>query len=123
MPEPRQVSFRSQQDFRSQLIGSLLAMGKDSEIYPKRRILQISQEADLVPIESYKQVRLSKNGRCVCYKGLRFTDRPKKRITLAQIGANQGRKSLTHYTFFGYKQYDIHLYKERSCFSIFHRGR
>jgi hypothetical protein len=42
VPEPRQVSFRSQQDFRSQLIGSLLAIGKDSEICPKRRISQIS---------------------------------------------------------------------------------
>jgi len=103
VPEPRQVSFRSQQDFRSQLIGSLLAMGKDSEICPKRRISQISQGADLVPVESHEQVRLSKNGRCVCCKGLRFTDRPKKRIALAQIGANQGRESLTHYTFFGYK--------------------
>jgi hypothetical protein len=123
VPEPRQVSFRSQQDFRSQLIGSLLAMGKDSEICPKRRISQISQGADLVPVESHEQVRLSKNGRCVCCKGLRFTDRPKKRIALAQIGANQGRESLTHYTFFGCKQCDVHLCKERSCFSVFHRGR
>jgi hypothetical protein len=63
-------------------------MGKDSEICLKRRILQISQGADLVPVESYEQVRLSKNRRCVYYKGLRFTDRPKKRIVLAQIGAN-----------------------------------
>jgi len=63
-------------------------MGKDSEICPKRRISQISQGANLVPVELHEQVRLSKNGRCVCYKGLRFTDRPKKRIALAQIGAN-----------------------------------
>jgi hypothetical protein len=51
IPEPRQVSFRSQQDFRSQLIGSLLAIGKDSKICPKRRISQISQGANLVPVE------------------------------------------------------------------------
>ena len=49
MPEPRQVSFRSQQDFRRQLISALITKGRDSEICPKRRILQISQEAK-VPI-------------------------------------------------------------------------
>jgi hypothetical protein len=37
-------------------------------------------------------------------KGLRFTDRPKKRVALAHIGANQGRGSSIHYTFFGCKQ-------------------
>jgi hypothetical protein len=76
-----------------------------------------------VPVKSYEQVRLSKNRRYMYYKGLRFTDRPKKRIILAQIRANQGRESLTYYTFFGYKQCDIHLYKEYSCFCIFYRGR
>jgi hypothetical protein len=28
MPKPREINFRSQQDFRIKLIGSLLAMGK-----------------------------------------------------------------------------------------------
>jgi len=117
VPEPRQISFRSQQDFRRQLIGSLLAMGRDSEICPKRRISQISQGANLVPVQAHEQVRLSKNGRW------RFTDRPKKRVALAQIRASQGRESSTHYTFFGCKQCDVHLRKERGCFSVFHRER
>ena len=117
------MSFRSQQDFRTQLIGSLLVMGRDSDACLKRRISKISQGADLVPLGAHEQVKLSKNGRCVCCKGLRFTDRPKKRVALAQIGANQGRGSSTHYTFFGCKQCDVHLCKERSCFSVFHRGR
>jgi hypothetical protein len=56
-------------------------------------------------------VKLSKNRKYMYYKGLRFTDRPKKQVALAQIRANQGRESLTHYTFFGYKQYDVCLCK------------
>jgi hypothetical protein len=50
VPEPRQINFRSQQDFRRQLVGALLAMGKDSDISPKRRISRISQGADQVPV-------------------------------------------------------------------------
>jgi hypothetical protein len=46
VPEPREVSFRSQQDFRRQVIGGLLAKGRGSEISLKRRILKISQAAD-----------------------------------------------------------------------------
>ena len=49
-PEPRQINFRSQQDFRRQLIGALLAMGKDSNVSLKRRISKISQLADQEPI-------------------------------------------------------------------------
>jgi hypothetical protein len=46
VPEPREISFRSQQDFRRQLISVLVAKGRGSEICPKRRILQISQAAN-----------------------------------------------------------------------------
>jgi hypothetical protein len=42
VPKPRQISFRSQQDFRKQLVGSLLAMGRTSEICLKRGISRIS---------------------------------------------------------------------------------
>jgi hypothetical protein len=42
VPKPRPISFRSQQDFRRQLVGALLAMGKDSDISPKRGISRIS---------------------------------------------------------------------------------
>ncbi len=42
VPEPRQISFRSQQDFRKQLVGALLAIGKNSNISPKRQISRIS---------------------------------------------------------------------------------
>jgi hypothetical protein len=49
-PEPRQVSFRSQQDFRKQLIGSLLSMARDTSICPKRRISRNSEGVDQVPL-------------------------------------------------------------------------
>ena len=96
MPEPREVSFRSQQDFRRQLISGLIAKGKDSEICPKRRISRISQTAIQTPVQSHKQVKMAKRGRCVAYKGLRYRDRPRKRIALGQIASNLGRESSEH---------------------------
>jgi hypothetical protein len=54
---PSSINFRSQQDFRIKLIGSLLAMGGHSEgvedlieLSSKRRISKISQEAIQLPI-------------------------------------------------------------------------
>jgi hypothetical protein len=76
VPEPRQVSFRSQQDFRRQLVSALIAKGRDSEICLKRRILYISQGAEETPKQLYKQVKLSKKGIYIYYKGLRLRDRP-----------------------------------------------
>ena len=121
VPEPRQVSFRSQQDFRRQLVSALVAKGRDGEICPKRRISRISQGADQVPRRSHEQVKLSKSGICVCCKGLRFRDRPKKRVALAQIASNQGRESSTHESFYSCKQCDVHLCKNRGCFDVFHK--
>jgi hypothetical protein len=79
VPEPRAVSFRSQQDFREQLISALLAKGRDSEICPKRRISQISQGANQVPLGSHELVKMAKRGYCVACKGLRYGDWPRKR--------------------------------------------
>jgi hypothetical protein len=122
VPEPREVSFRSQQDFRRQLVCALVAKGRSSsEICPKRRISRISQGADRIPVSSHKLVNLSRRGICVCCKGLRFKDRPRKRIALAQIASNQGRESSTHESVYGCKQCDVHLCKDRGCFDVFHR--
>jgi hypothetical protein len=76
VPEPRQVSFRSQQDFRKQLIGSLISKSRDTSICPKRRISRISEGADQVPLRLHEQVKMGKRGYCVACKGLRFGDRP-----------------------------------------------
>jgi hypothetical protein len=121
VPEPRQITFRSQQDFRKQLVGSLLAMGRASEICPKRSIGKISQEADQVPVRSHELVKMAKRGKCVCCKGLRFRDRPKKRVTLGEIAANKRRDSVRHDSFFGCKQCDVYLCKKRGCFDVFHK--
>ena len=105
------------------MITALIAKGRDSEICQKRRISRISQEANKVPVQLHEQVKLGKNGRCVCCKGLRYGDRPQKRIALAQIAANQGRESYRRDSFYGCKQCDVHLCKNRGCFDVFHRER
>jgi hypothetical protein len=96
-------------------------MGKDSDISPKRRISTISQEANQVPVRLHELVKLGKRGTCVCCKGLRYGDRPKKRVALGQITANRGRESIVHQSRFGYKQCDVYLCKNRDCFGVFHR--
>lgn len=121
VPKPRQISFRSQQDFRKQLVGSLLAMSKASEVCPKQSIGKISQEADQVPVQSHELVKMEKRGKYVCCKGLRFRDRPKKRATLGEIAANQKRDSKRKDSFYGCKQCGVHLCKKRGCFDVFHK--
>jgi hypothetical protein len=121
-PEPRQVSFRSQQDFRRQLIGSLLAMGRSSKVCLKRRIGRMSQGADQVPPQSHELVKIAKRGVYVSCKGMRYGDRPKKRVALSEIAANHGRESIRHEPFYSYKQCDVHLCKNRWCFEVFHQG-
>jgi hypothetical protein len=96
-------------------------MGKDSNISLKRSISRISQGANQVPVRSHELVKLRKRGRCVCYKGLRYGDRPKKRVALAEIIANWRRESTRHDSFYKCKQCDVYLYKSRDCFAIFHR--
>jgi hypothetical protein len=96
VPEPREVSFRSQQDFRRQLISGLLAKGGRSEISSKRRISRISQAADQIPVQSHKQVKIAKRGWCVACKRLRYRDRLRKRVALGQIASNIGRQSSKH---------------------------
>jgi hypothetical protein len=54
-------------------------------------------------------------------KGLRFRDRPKKRLILGEITANEKRESSRHKSIYRYLQYDVHLCKNRGCFDIFHR--
>ena len=123
IPEPRQVSFRSQQDFRRQLISALVIKGRDSEICLKRRISQISHIADQEPLSSHKLIRISKRGFYIAYKGLRFRDRPRKRVTLSEIASNISRESTKRSLCFGYKQCDVYLYNYNSCFKRFHKEK
>jgi hypothetical protein len=123
VPEPRQVSFRSQQDFRRQLVSALVAKGRGSEICPKRRISQISHIADQEPLSSHKLIRMSKRGFCIACKGLRFRDRPRKRVALSEIASNIGRESTKRSSRFGCKQCDVHLCNYNSCFERFHKEK
>jgi hypothetical protein len=79
-----------------QLISALFAKGREGEVCPKRRISHISQVAEEVPPWLHEQVKLGKPRECVCCKGLRFRDRPKKRVALTKIAANHDRESSIH---------------------------
>jgi hypothetical protein len=96
-------------------------MGRDSEICPKREISRISQDANQVPAREHEQVKLAKRGECVSYKGLRFRDRPRKRLALSEFATNQGKDNLRHDSWYGCKQCDVHLCKKRGCFDVFHQ--
>jgi len=73
-----------------------------------------------VAIQSHEKIKMVKRGECVSYKGLRFGDRPKKRVALSQIAANQGRESRRTDTIYGCKQCDVYLCYKRGCFEAFH---
>jgi hypothetical protein len=73
-----------------------------------------------VSIRVYEQVKLARVGEYMSCKGLRFRDRPKKRLSLSQIAANYGRESLRHESQYGCKQCDVYLCKKRGCFDVFH---
>jgi hypothetical protein len=123
VPESREISFRSQQDFRRQLVSALVAKGRGSEICLKRRILQISQAANQEPINSYELIRMSKRGYYIACKGLRFGDRPRKRVAMSKIASNMGRESTNHLSFSGCKQCNVHLCKYNSYFERFHKEK
>ncbi len=73
-----------------------------------------------MPVREHKLLKLPRRGGCVCYKGLRLRDRPKKRVPLGQIAANQGRESSRHESQYRCLQFDVHLCFKRGCFDIFH---
>jgi hypothetical protein len=78
-------------------------MGRDSDICLKRRISQISQGANYVPVQSHELVKMAKRGYYVACKGLRYGDRPRKRVALSEIASNRGRESSKHSSSFGCK--------------------
>jgi hypothetical protein len=97
-------------------------MSRGTSICLKWRISRISEGADQVPIQSHEQVRMGgKKGYCVACKGLRFGDRPRKRVALGVIASNSGRKSSSYMTRLGCKQCDVFLCKDNSCFEVFYK--
>jgi hypothetical protein len=65
---------------------------------------------------------MAKRGVYISYKGMRYGDRPKKRVALSEIAANYSRESIRREPFYGYKQCDVYLYKNRRYFEVFHQG-
>jgi hypothetical protein len=72
-------------------------------------------------MQAHELVRISKRGFCVYCKGLKYGDRPKKRVALGQIAANQSRESTDHKSRFGCKQCDVYLCNKGGCFEAFYR--
>ena len=62
---PRSVSFRSQQDFRIQLMDALLYKAKTSEPSRKRSISYISYDAIDTPAQQHELVKRSTRKDCV----------------------------------------------------------
>jgi hypothetical protein len=66
---------------------------------------------------------MAKRGNYIAYKGLRYKDKPRKRLILGQIMSNLGRESGRHTSSFGCKQCDVYLYNNNSCFESFHKEK
>jgi hypothetical protein len=49
-----------------------------------------------VPIQLHTQVKMAKRRCYVACKGLRYRDRPTKRVALSEIASNLGRESSKH---------------------------
>ena len=80
-------------DFREQLITSLFAIGNPTYRSLLKRVSIIDSQADKTPLEEHINVLLPKRSWCIVYKGVRYNNRPKKRVALGEIIANQKRLS------------------------------
>lgn len=115
------VAFRSQKDFRQQIIEALLFMGKTSDVSRKRRVSHMDPDSSQEPFHAHKLVKMTSQKQCVACKGLRHQDRPQKRVALGEIAGNQKRESERKDTLFKCNKCDVALCKIRPCFSIYHK--
>jgi hypothetical protein len=118
--EPCQVKFRSQKEFRINIIEALLQKAKSSYISKKRTISYISTEADDTPAFQHTQVLVKVQKDCVCCKRIRLGGRPQKRIALAQIAANKKRLSKRTSTVYHCLQYDVAICKKNGCWKRYY---
>jgi hypothetical protein len=121
VPGKGNISFRSQQDFRIQLVQSLLDKGKNMPLVPKRRVSKISTLATATDVSEHQLVTMPTRKRCVTCAGLRAWDRPQKRVALGEIAANEHRESTRKASKYGCKQCDVTLCQKGGCFETFHR--
>jgi hypothetical protein len=123
--ELKNVSLRSQDDFRLQVVNALITMGRDVPDLRKRRISQLSRVTVEVPLHSHELIKMTTAQRrvdCVACKGVRFGDGPPpKRVALGNIARNLGRTTKRKATMYGCKQCEVALCKKTDCFALYHR--
>jgi hypothetical protein len=92
----RFINFRSQDNFRIQLVELLLDLGTygtSTKIPRKKGFSYMNTEAFEVPVYRYKHIKiLAKKDYTTCKK-VRFSDNPPKRLALAEIARNRHRNS------------------------------
>ena len=64
---PKEIDFRSQKDFRQQLVTALLYRGQQGPLVPKRRISIISTASTSLPVRNHEFVKRQGRRRCVPY--------------------------------------------------------
>jgi hypothetical protein len=117
------MNFRSQTDFKVQLIDVLLHISKNLDQPPKCRIAYISTQAESRPVSLHQKIKMGNHRNCITYRGLRVSDRPQKRVVLAAIAANNQRESKRTVVRYECKQCDVYLCATGLCWQRFHENK
>ena len=75
----------------------------------------MSQDANDELARKHQQVKMKGRKDYVYCKGLRYRDQPQKRVTLAEITANQKRESKRTCTSYGCMQCDVAICRNSNC--------
>jgi hypothetical protein len=117
---PREIDFRSQKDFRQQLVTALLRRGQRGPPTTKRKISKISIDSESLPAKDHELVKRKGRQQCVCCGGLRLGDRVSKRAALSEIAVNLNRPSQRTVTYYYCKQCDVPICQRNGCWNRFH---
>lgn len=117
---PREINFRSQKDFRHQLIDSLLSMSKDISRSKKRRISHINIDSDTLPSIEHERIKTGHQRQCAAHGGLRLSDKPQKRQALAEIASSNNRPYIARRSIFGCRQCGVALCPKGVCWTQYH---
>lgn len=118
------INFRSQKDFRNQLIESLLSKAKALDTPARKRsISKVDPERSQILINEHVLVKLPARKRCICCSGMRYGDKPQKRVALSELAHQNKRNSDRKDTSYGCQQCDVPLCKKRGCFEVFHSNK
>jgi hypothetical protein len=119
----RSINFRSQRDFRIQIIEGLMAMGRDVPDIRKPHNLYTKPKLSGIPNISHHQVKRQARKDCAACKGQTFWDKPQRRTPLARKTANQKTDITRRSTIYGCKECDVALCGKGGCFKRYHRSR